>query len=232
MARLELLDPHSHRHVRVQNRPDAKLSDARHFVPVIVSEFSKLAVHYPILLTKASNTGAFFVGAMLGIAAGENLFLKPSGGQDSYQPLEIRRGPFFVSGDDLAIDMESPRISEIEGDPLFEPDLSPTPYLRGVQATITQLKYGLDETEMFVRQLLSMQLIEPIDISLRFDDGTRHHLEGLYTVSSDRLHALSDTQVLDLFRRGYLRLAYAMIGSLDHIPVLAKLRNDRLAEGL
>jgi hypothetical protein len=144
----------------------------------------------------------------------------------------LRRSPFFISGDSLAIDMDHPRVGRDDGEALFDADLGPAPYLRGIQATITELKFGLDETENFVRHLLSLQLIEPVDISLRFDDGTRHDLEGLYTVSGDRLHALSDNQALDLFRRGYLHLAYAMLVSLENVSVLATMKNNRLIESI
>jgi len=231
MVRLELLDAISHGDVRIRTQPDARLGDARHFVPIVVGEFARLAAHYPILLTKSAETGAFFIGAMLGIEAGENLFLKPSGGQDSYRPLEMRRGPFFISGDNLAIDMDHPRVSRAEGEPLFDPDRQPSGYLRDVQSIITQLQQGLDETAAFVELLLTLKLVEPIDISLGFDDGSRFHLESLYTISSDRLHALPDERILELFHRGHLRLIHTMIGSLDQIPALATMRNNRIAEG-
>ena len=48
-------------------------------MPVVVSEFPLLAVHYPILLSKDADTGAFYCGAMLGFDAGENLFLAEGG---------------------------------------------------------------------------------------------------------------------------------------------------------
>jgi hypothetical protein len=231
VARLELLDSTAHAGLRVNARADRRLGDARHFVPVILSEFPKLAAHYPILLTKAAETGSFFVGAMLGVEAGENLFLHAAGGQDSYRPLEMRRGPFFISGESLAIDRDHPRVGPAEGEMLFEADLQPTAYLRDIQSIMTQLHAGLEQTAQFVDRLLALKLVEPVDIDLRFDDGSRHRLEGLYTVSLERLHALDDRQALDLFRRGDLRLIHAMVGSLDQVPVLATMHNNRLAQG-
>ena len=79
---------------------------------------------------------------------------------------------------------------------------------------------------------MELRLLEPIDISLRFDDGENLQLEGLYTVSLDSIGELDDSTALSLFRKGYLQLAYAMSGSLRQIPVLAHRRNQRLAEGL
>lgn len=231
MARIELVNAETHRDVHIRSRADALLSSARHFVPVVASEFAKLAVRYPILFAKSAETGDFFAGAMLGIEAGENLFIGAAGEQDAYRPLELRRKPFYAVGDSLAIDMDHPRVSRAEGEPLFDADLQPTPYLRSIQAMITQITYGVAETSQFIDRLLSLKLVEPVDISLRFDDGSRHRLDGLYTVSSDSLHALDDREALTLFRDGHLRLAYLMISSLEQVRVLANLHNERLSRG-
>ena len=64
------------------------------------------------------------------------------------------------------------------------------------------------------------------------ESGETLHLEGLYTVSRDRLHDLEDADALSLFRNGDLQLAYAMIASLQQIPLMAARRNRRLAEGI
>lgn len=232
MPRIEPLSAELHHDVRISSHADARHGDARHFVPVVVSEFAKLAAHYPILLAKSSETGAFFVGAMLGIKANDNLFLTESGAEHAYRPLELRRRPFFTVGENLGIDMEHPCVTASGGESLFDPDREPTPFLRGIQAMVTQLALGIDQTNTFIQALAQLKLIEPIDISLRFDDGTHHRLDGLYTVSGDRLSDLADDAVLRLFRDGHLRLIHSMIGSLEQIPVLARMHNARLARGL
>jgi hypothetical protein len=71
--------------------------------------------------------------------------------------------------------------------------------------------------------------VEPIDITLSFDNGERLKLQGLYTVSRDALRELGDTDVLRLFRSGHLQLAYTMAGSLNQLALLAQARNRRLA---
>ena len=76
-----------------------------------------------------------------------------------------------------------------------------------------------------------LRLIEPIEISLRFDSAERLTLQGLYTVSLDRLRDIDDAAALRLFRAGHLQLAYSMAASLKHIPRLARLRERRQAIG-
>jgi len=90
-----------------------------------------------------------------------------------------------------------------------------------------QLKPGIEMTKRFIETLLKLNLLEPVDIVLGFDDGSKRNLVDLYTVNQDLLRMLPDTAVLELFRRGYLQLIYMLIASLKQIPVLAKKKNDR-----
>jgi hypothetical protein len=226
MPNIAVLNNEAHRTLRVQAGAAARYGDNQRFVPVIVGEFPHLAVYYPILLTKDQDTGAFFIGAMLGFDEGENLFLDARG-METYRPLNLQRGPFFTAGNEVAIDLDNPRINE-GGKPLFTETGEPTQYLQGIMALFRDLKPGLDVTKTFVQTLVNLKLIEPIDIDLAFDDGSRRNLTGLYTINQNALRALSDAVVLDLFRRDYLQAIYLMIASLKQVPVLARRKNNAL----
>jgi len=227
MTRIVVLNSLVHRTVRVQAEAAAKFGDNQRFVQVVVTEFSLLVTHYPILFSKDSDTGAFFCGAMLGIDEGENLFLKEGKGHEGYRPLNMQRAPFFVSGDEMAIDLDHPRVGADAGQALFDDRGEPTPYLESVKAAFQQLKPGIEMTKRFIETLLRLNLLEPVDIVLGFDDGTKRNLVDLYTVNQDILRQLPDESVIELFRRGYLQLIYLLIASLKQIPVLAKKKNDR-----
>ena len=51
---------------------------------------------------------------------------------------------------------------------------------------------------------------------------------GLYTIDAGALGALNDATVVELHRRGYLRLIDFMIASLKQLPVLTSRKNARL----
>lgn len=226
MPNIAILNNQAHRTLRVQTGAAARYGDNQRFVPVIVGEFPHLAVHYPILLTKDQDTGAFFIGVMLGFDEGENLFLDVRG-METYRPLNLQRGPFFTAGNEVAIDLDSPRLDQ-GGKPLFTETGEPTQYLQSIMALFRDLKPGLDLTKTFVQTLVSLKLIEPIDIDLAFDDGSRRNLTGLYTINQNALRALPDAGVLDLFRRDYLQAIYLMVASLKQVPVLARRKNNAL----
>jgi len=204
--------------------------DTRLFVQVVAAEFEAAAARFPILFTKNAETGAFFAGAMLGFKPGQPLFADSRDRIDAERLFDVEREGFYVSDDSIVIDRDHPRFGGADGKPVFDWEGKPDEPLRRVQRALAQLSVGLDATDQFIRACLDLKLIEPIDMTFRFDDGEQLALEGLYTISRDALGALDDAAALDLFRRGWLQPAYAVIGSLQHVPRLARLHNDRLAE--
>jgi hypothetical protein len=226
MTNIVKLNTQEHRALCVHANAAARYGDAQRFVPVIVGEFPHLAVHYPILLTKDSETGGFFIGAMLGFDEGENLFLDARG-MESYRPLNLQRGPFFTAGGDIAIDLDHPRVGE-GGRALFTESGEPSAYLQSIMALFRDLNRGLEQTRLFVEKLTSLKLIEPVDIAVAFDDGDRRTLTGLYTVNQEALRRLDDAVALELFRNGYLQLIHLMLASLKQVPVLAQKKNNAL----
>jgi hypothetical protein len=222
MPTIELLDPRVHGHLRLRT----PAAEAPHFVQLVAAEFAAAAACCPVLLTKETTTGAFFAGAMFGFKPGENLLgsVEDRGG---FNPLILQREGFFISDQNIAIDREHARFSETEGEPLFDGAQQPGEGLRAIQRTLGNIHQGLEQTRVFIAALVELKLIESIDIALSFDGGERVTLQGLYTVSLDRLRDVDDAAAVRLFRAGHLQLAYTMIGSLKQVPRLARLRNQR-----
>ena len=236
MTHIVPLNIEKYRDLKVDGRPAAAHGDSRHFVQVIVGEFSHLLVHYPILFGKHRETGRFFCGAMLGFIEGENQFLQDWREEpEFYRPLVLQRGPFYVQGPELAIDLDDPRVGAESGQPLFTEQGQPSRYLQRIIWAFQDLQPGIEQTQIFIARLLELNLIEPIDIEVEFEDGTLRHCDGLYTVNQESLARLTDAVVIELFRRGYLALIYMMIDSLKQVRVMARTKNARLlktTEGL
>ena len=222
---LELLNARDHAGLRL----GSPLGARPHFVQIVAAEFQAAAACCPIFLTKNAETGQFYAGAMFGFEPGENL-LDAEGGAELFRPLDLERQGLYLTADGaIAVDPRHRRFAMGAGAAMFEADGQPSSALRRLQHVLGQLQTGIAETEAFVQALLALRLIEPLDIDLSFDDGKTLSLQGLYTASVDRLAELDDAAVLDLFRRGFLPLIYAMSGSLKQVSRLARLRNDKLA---
>lgn len=226
MTSHELLNPQDHAQLRLLPRTGME----PHFVEIVPSEFVAAAIACPILFSKDPGTGAFYAGAVLGLKPGEGA-LKSAEERGGFEPLNLQRDGFFISGERIAIDRANPRFSTTEGESLFDEAQQPSTSLRHVQRVLGQLHEGAKQSAALVRDLVSLKLLEPIDVSLSFDDGERLTLQGLYTVSRDSLRDLDDAQVLRLFRGGHLQLAYTIAGSINQLATLAHVRNRKLAIG-
>ncbi len=223
--RLELLNSEAHGKLRMRAEPGEPHPN---FVMIVLGEFASAASTCPIFFAKDSETGEFYAAALFGFQPGELLVERASEGKAAFQPLDLQRRGFFAADENIAIDPAHPRFDSRATLALFEDDGTPSNPLRRIQKVIGELAAGVEATRDFVRELLRLKLIEPIDISLRFDDGVPLLLEGLYTLSRDRLNTLDDSAIITLFRSGYLQAALCMTFSLNQIPVLAQRRNERL----
>ncbi len=223
---MEFLDAQAHAKLGL----NANNAGGRHFVQIVADEFLDAAHDYPILFTKNADTGSFYAGAIMGLVPGENL-LAVDGKLPGYRPADLIREGFFVVNDVIAINRESP-VFGAGGESLFDASGAASGALRQVQRAMHMLQAGLPQTDAIIARLVGHRLIEPIDVTLDFDDGSRLRLDGLYSVSLDALHALPDAAALDLFRRGDLQIAYVQSASVRHIRRLAAIRNDRLFAAL
>jgi SapC len=231
LTNIVVLNSQTHRNLRVQGGASAALGDNQRFVQVVVREFPLLAPHYPIFFSKDSDTGLFYCGAVLGFDDGENLFLSSDAkGPDAYRPLNMQRMPFYASEAGLGIDLDSPRVGTEQGQSIFNDDGTPTAYTQSIVNALGELRGGYEMTKIFIDTLMSLKLIEPVDINVAFDDGSRRQINGLYTVNQEALRALPDDKVVELFRRGYLQLIYLMIASVKQVSVLVQKKNRRLLD--
>lgn len=222
MSELELLDAHRHSGLKL----DLANAGERHFVQIVSEEIPLAATQYPILFTKNPETGAFYAGAVFGLEAGTNLFAV-DGALPGYRPADLVRQGFFLHDGRIAVAAGDP-VFVPDGRPIFDEQGGPTPTLQQVQHAMHVLDRGLPETERMLDRFVEHRLIEPIDITLDFDDGSRLQLEGLYSISLDALQALADETALELFRNGDLQIAYIQAASIHHIRHMARMRNERL----
>jgi len=228
MANIAVLNPAAHSALRVTSGAEVGIGADRHFVEIVPRELPLAAITYPVLVTKNADTGAFLLGATLGVEAGENLYLEEMNGGDAYRPLQLQREGFWIARDQIAADLDHRRFSGGLGEPLFDEEGGPTPLMDGVAEALRELRGGAAMAAVFLDKLVTLRLLAPVDIELSFDDGSRRSLEDLYSIDQEALRALDDAAVIDLFRRGYLQLIYLMIASLKNIPQLAKRKNSRL----
>jgi hypothetical protein len=231
MNRLIALNSAAHRHLRVDPAQVLAQASRLNMLPVVLGEFLKLCVHYPIVLTKNGSTGQFTCIALFGFEKRENLFWKDDRWDALYVPLHVARQPFFLGTDQeqvVCIDLMNSAVTQAHGDLLFDEWGGETSYLQQVKQTLAALLEGEEQTDRFIRKLLALELIRPMRLEIEFVNRQKQRVEGLYTIDEARLKALPAEAIVELHRLDYLPPMYTMLASLGHIYSLVQRKNQCL----
>lgn len=237
MANHQMLDNVTHKDTRVVVAQHPKFGDTQSYTRVILEELKQAQSSYPLFFRKHGDTGQFEIIAMFGLADQENLFLDENGWHAHYIPLTIQRRPFLIgfqndgSGSDtpvVHIDMDSPRVSNTEGEPLFLAQGGQSPYLQHISSVLNAIHEGNEKIQPFVDALQQYELIEPVSLKITLKDGNPIEVGGLYTIHEEILKGLSGETVAELHQQGYLEPVYMMLASLQNMTKLIELKNNRL----
>jgi hypothetical protein len=239
MTNKVLLNNVDHADLRVITRHGPDFGDSINQVLVFPTEFEDLQREYPIFFRKDANA-EYQAVALLGLDKDENLFLEADGWNARYVPAVQQRGPFSIvlqppqrgAASDpevmIHVDLDHPRVSRADGEPLFLPAGGNAPYLQHVSRLLGTIYDGLEVGRPFFETLDRLGLIEPVDVEANLTDGKAYVIPGLFTISEARLAAVGGEELERLHRSGALRAAYAVLSSLANVSRLidAKLRKQ------
>jgi hypothetical protein len=234
-----LLNNVDHQHLRVVTTRSAQLGDDVMCTPTFPLEFRSLQAHYPIVFRKEASTGRFQPVALLGFEDRENLFLDGDGWDATYVPLTIERQPFLIgfqqrheNGETrdnpvVHVDLDSPRISETEGEALFLEYGGVSDYLKRITSVLHTIHEGLESNRAFVDKLLELDLLESFVLDVELDDRSHHRLIGFYTINEDRLNGMGGEALAKLNEDGHLQPVYMAVASLSNLRALIERRRER-----
>jgi len=198
-------------------------------VPLVAAEFERAAAEYPVVF--AGEGDGIAPAAVLGLKDGENLFLKADGTWDAaYVPAFLRRYPFVFAatgeqGETLTLCLDAAYEgvnTEGRGERLFDADGERTQYLKTVLQFTSDYQAQHNLTRRLVARLVELKLLEPATATITMPDGTTRSLAGFQRVSQERLRALDDAVVLELFRSDMLALIHAHLASLGQLSALMR----------
>ncbi len=236
MARHVVLDNVAHKNLKIITRRAAELGDNIAAAGVFPIEFRALQADYPIVFRKQPDAGVYEPMAVFGFEPGENLYLRGGGWEAGYVPMSVERQPFLIGleGDgpdaderlSVHIDMDSKRISDREGEPVFLEFGGVTPYLDHIRSVLRTIHEGHGANRAFSDLLVEHGLIEPFALDVELKDGARRRMEGFYTINEDALGALGGSALEALHRKGFLEAAYMALASLSHFRKLVRWKQE------
>jgi hypothetical protein len=233
-----LLNNVDHQNLKVITAHGAQYGDDVQFAMTFPLEFRQIQACYPIFFRKDANTAEFAPVALFGFQPKENLFLDNSGWDAPYIPLMIRRQPFVIGtqarqGDEeqavVSLDMNSPRVSKTEGEPLFLEHGGLSAYLSSVTEMLETLRLADEMSKRFVNTLLELDLIEAVTMQVELNDSSQHELVGYYTINEEKLHAIKGKPLEMLHREHYLESIYMILASMTSFRTLVEKKNQQLA---
>lgn len=234
MAKHAQLNNIDHADLRIRQGHSSELGDSVMGCAIFPYEFRDVQAHYPIVFTKDATKGGFRPICLFGLEEGENLFLTKDGQWDAeYIPLSIRMRPFLIGKTgtgqmEVHVDLEHPRVSTTEGEPLFLEHGGHAPYLQGMARLLGEVHDGEQSIANFSALLEELELIEPFTLDVTLNDGSQGRLAGYYIIAEERLYALDAAALGRLQSAGFMQAVYMAVAALSRFAALISRRNDAI----
>lgn len=239
MTRYAMLNNIAHKDLRVITHHNAKYGDNVGLVPTVPTEFADVQREYPIFFRKNRETGEYESVALLGFDKDENLFLEGERWVANYIPGFAARGPFLIGFQEqqvegerrrepvIHVNLDDPRISHTEGEPLFLPQGGNSPYLERIAMILRGIHHGLEISRAMFASFDAAGLIRPLNVEVKLNTEEGVNLTGLHGIDEEKLANLDGEALLKLHRSGFLQAAFLVISSMGNVPRLISLRQRR-----
>jgi SapC len=233
------LDPALHRSRKVSPLTDFSIARDLHAVFVAATEFPQAALEFAIVFVDTSRNDAAGRPTMspvvlLGLTQGENLHVEGVRWEARYIPAYIRRYPFSTanlpgpSGSNVLVDEAWAGFSEHGAEPLFEAGDVPAPALRRAMDFLERFELETERTRVFCARLVMLGLLKEMKTDATLPNGQKISVDAFHAVDEEKLRALSDATILELWRTGLLMLIQAHLLSLANIRHLVNKKAARL----
>lgn len=199
-------------------------------IPVSMVEITRAGKDYPVVFISPDEGQTFNVVALLGFAAGQNLFVSSAGQWDSsvYVPAYVRRYPFCMSTlaengkvqAERIVCVEESFIDEENGMPQTNEKGEETPWWQARLHLLQEYEADLLRTTQFCSMLKKFGLLVPFTAQAVSASGQVFNLSGLYRVDEDRMTKLCADDLRTLIRKGAMGRIYAHMISLDNLAKL------------
>jgi hypothetical protein len=234
-----MLNNAAHKDLRVITRYSAEFGDNVATAMIVPTEFADVQREYPIFFRKDPDTGAYISIALLGLQKDENLYLDEKGWNADYVPGVVARGPFFIGFQTrevngkveqapvVHVDIEHPRLSKSEGEPVFNEQGGNTRYLDQIANLLNGINLGLEVSKPMYEAFAAADLFEPVQLEVKVNADEQFNLTGMHTIHRDKLANLDADTLFRLHRAGYLQSAFLAVSSISNVQRLIEMKSRR-----
>ncbi len=212
----------AHRDLSVRTGENYSFATKVNSVPLTAIEFSAAAAHYPIVF--AGSDDKVMPAVILGVTGSQNLFVDGEGRwTGGYIPAFVRRYPFVFSTDRNAQNFVLHIDETFEGcnrdgrgERLFDSDGKHTQYLQSILRFLQDYQGQFRRTEAYCARLKELGLLQPMQAQFNLNSGERQSLSGFMAVNREKLKALGDTELRQMFDTDELECTFLHLHSMRH----------------
>lgn len=221
------LDPKKHAALRLLPTTDYAFARSELVAPIVMDEIADVAREYPIMFPKGSPLPV----AMLGVSQGANAYVNTSGqwlahyipASIRHYPMSIRRVPVAAkeAGKNPAqaaqgrivvlIDVESPHVSETDGEPVLDESGQPGPLAQQKIKILSLMQSRSGVTRRVVKAIEEAGLMMERVIKVKSSTGEEHNVKGVRVINEKALNQLDEAALNKLRAAGALPLVYAAL---------------------
>jgi hypothetical protein len=195
-------------------------------VPLMCAEFNAVATEMPIVFAK--NESGTTPVVVLGIAPNTSLFVDGKGKWTGrYIPAFLRRYPFvFAQSDEttytLCIDEahEGCDSDGKTGERLYTEKGEATEFLQQALEFTKNVATEAQRTVAFCKMLDDHDLLQAQNAAITMPDGEKQAVTGFHVVSREKLKAIGDDVLKEMFDRDALELIYYHLLSVRNMEAL------------
>ncbi len=217
---------------RLSPRADYRYAAATAVVALVPAELPRAALEIPVAFARQDDR-LTLVG-VLSPRPGINLYVSEDGQWlGGYVPAQIRAYPFAVArvGEKadpaLCVDEGSARLSDSEGEPLFNADGEAGRPVNEARQFFQQMLQQEQIGQKLCEVLDEKKVIEPWALKYKDGEGKERETKGLFRVNEKTLGQLADEDFVALRRGGALSLAYTQLLSMGRVGTFQRLVNLR-----
>ena len=220
-----------HKDIKLKRAPNYNFAKTVHVAPLLAHEFPQASSSFPIIFHKNEETNEYHPLGLLGLKKEQNLLIKDGQWTATYIPASIRRYPFAaasVNGNDenmvVCLDEEAEMFNTEEGEPLFKEDGSEAEVLTQVKEFMNSFIDREAASRGFVGYIAEKELLVPRTVGYTKPDGERVNIGSFYAFDEQKFNELADDDFLEMRKRGYLPVIYAILTSMQHMESLFRLQ--------
>jgi hypothetical protein len=235
-----VLSRDEHRGLKLKPVEGFAFAARTHCLPVAGAEFYQAARCYPILFASEIKNGEREIVPILlvGLDPGHNEYVNKAlqWKVSAYLPAFVRRYPFVLAetpnkGSELTVcfDRDFEGFNEVEGQPLFNNDGSPSVLLSNAMQFMNWFNQEMARNRHFVEALVRLDLLDKRSAEIRSAAGDLFNLQDFLMVSEDKFAKLKASDLASLHEAGFLGWIFAHLMSLGNLTMLFDMRQARRA---